>query len=336
MNKILIILGFCISGTVAAQDIHFSQFFFAPQLLSPAETGNFEGRFAFTANHKSQWRSVSRPYQTTALGAEANGLIGRLPNLALGLQIFSDVAGDSRLTTLTFLTGGAYHFALDAEKKNLIYTGVQIGLSQMSINYSDLYFDQQYNGIVYNPNLPTGEEFARDTRWHTNLHYGLMYKWAKTPRTSVSAGLALHNLTAPNQSFFDALGVDLQPRFSLYANAAIKLAEQFDALPSVRWQNQMTYRETIAGAALRYILLAERTMYRSVFAGYYGRFSDSGIAMAGMEFDAWRVAISYDINLSDLETASRNKGGLELSLRYVLRKAADQPVFMHKFCPLYL
>ena len=115
-----------------------------------------------------------------------------------------------------------------------------------------------------------------------------------------------------------------------------KLTEDFDIMPSVRFMDQGTFNEMIFGSSLRYILLNERSLYRTVFAGYYGRFNDSGIAMVGIEIDQWRFAASYDINVSDLETASRNQGGFEFSLQYLFRKPAKGNPFKYKYCPVYL
>jgi hypothetical protein len=107
-------------------------------------------------------------------------------------------------------------------------------------------------------------------------------------------------------------------------------------MPSVRWMSQAAYDEVLLGSALRYTLLRERDLYRAIFVGYYGRIKDSGIAMAGFELDRWRFAMSYDINMSDLDVASRNRGGMEFSLQYIFGRSSFTPPVIHKFCPVYL
>jgi hypothetical protein len=204
------------------------------------------------------------------------------------------------------------------------------------LNEEDLSFNNQFNGEVYDPNLPTGENFARNARWYLNLNIGLLYRFDIDTRKFFSVGFAGHNLSTPDQSFFNDTGVNLPVRTSFYATAEWKVGEDLDALPAFRWMDQSTFSEVILGGAVRYRLIDERTLYRAVFAGYYGRFGDSGIAMIGAEIDAWRIGVNYDINVSDLEVASRNQGGFEFSVQYLFGRNIRNNSFRHKFCPVFL
>jgi type IX secretion system PorP/SprF family membrane protein len=248
----------------------------------------------------------------------------------------NDRAGDSRFNTFSILFGGAYTYNLDETEKHQVRGGLQFGLTQISIDYNALNFDNQYNGVVFDPNLPTGERFARNTRWYFNLNLGALYTYRPEVRKEINAGWALHNVSRPDQSFFNDVGVQLPMRNALYATASWRISESFDAMPAFRWMQQSTFSEVILGSAVRYILMNERSLYRTVFAGYFGRFGDSGIAMVGFEVDDWRFAASYDINVSDLEAASRNRGGLEFSLQYLFNRSGRNKGFIHKFCPVYI
>lgn len=321
--------------TGKGQDIHFSQFFFSPQLLSPAEIGNFNADYRLNANQKTQWREVSRPYSTFAVMGD--GSLSFTPEeIAFGIAIMNDNSGDSRFNTFSVLIGGSYTYTLPNDDRHKLIGGIQTGLTQIRLNYDDLSFNNQYNGVVYDPNLPTGENFARNTRWYLNLNFGLGYRFDIDTRKSVTAGYAGHNLTSPDQSFFNDTGVNLPFRSSIYVTGEWRINEDLDAMPAFRWMDQSTFTEVILGGAIRYRLIDERSLYRTVFAGYFGRFGDSGIAMIGAEIDAWRLGISYDINVSDLETASRNQGGFEFSLQYLIGRKISNKSFRHKFCPVFL
>lgn len=323
------------AGKAQAQDIHFSQFFFSPQWLSPAEIGSAPAQYRATANQKTQWRSVSQPYSTFALAAD--GRPDFLPEgFATGLAVMNDRAGDSRFNTFSFLVGGSYRYALSSDSKHVLSGGLQTGISQVSIDYDALRFDNQFNGVNYDPNLPTGEAFARNTRWHLNLNLGLSYTYTLDEGKTLTAGWAGHNLTQPRRSFFNDLGVNLPVRHTFYATGTWSISEDLDALPAMQYMRQATFSEFVMGTAVRYVLLNERSLYRSVFAGYFGRFGDSGIGMVGMEIDQWRAAISYDINMSNLQVASRNRGGFEFSLQYLFNRKAQNPGFQHKYCPVYI
>lgn len=329
----IMLVWFTLSGN--GQDVHFSQFFFAPQLLSPAEIGNFDADYRLNANQKTQWREVSRPYSSFALGGD--GSFDFLPEkIAVGAEIMNDNAGDSRFNTFSFLIGGSYLYELKADNRHQLRGGVQTGLTQIRLNYDGLEFNNQFNGVVFDPNLSSGENFARNSRWFVNLNLGISYQYAPETRKQATVGFSGHNLNSPDQSFFNDTGIDLPFRSSIYATADWKLTEVIDALPSFRWMDQSTFTEVILGAAARYRLIDERNLYRALFAGYYGRLGDSGIAMIGGEIDAWRMAVSYDINVSDLQRSSRNQGGFEFSLQYLFGRKIENNTFRHKFCPVFL
>lgn len=335
MKKFIFYIAFILSVNCGAQDVHLSQFFFSPQYLSPAEIGNNDAQYRLNANQKTQWREVSQPYNTITLMGDGN--FEFLPeNISAGVYISNDRSGDSKFNTFSFLLGSSYRYELSVDKKHNLRGGVQFGFTQIQIDQDALSFNNQYNGVVYDPNLPSGESIARNARWYLNLNAGLAYNYKPESRKKITFGFASHNLTSPDQSFYNDTGIKLPLRISGYINADWKIAEDFDVMPSIRLMNQGKYNETIFGSALRYVLLNERSLYRSVFIGYYGRISDSGIAMLGFDIDAWRFAASYDINVSDLKTASRNQGGFEFSLQYLFNRKQEGQIFRHKYCPVYL
>lgn len=318
-----------------AQDVHFSQFFFSAQLLNPAEVGNFDAQYRFNANQKTQWRSVSQPY--TSFAFMADGHFEFTPkNVGLGMVVLNDRAGDSHFNTFSILVAGSYLHALGKSERHSLRGGLQVGFSQIKIDPNALSFNNQYNGVIYDPSLPSGENLARTSRWYFNLNAGFNYVFKEAARKKIRVGIAGHNLNAPKQSFYNETGVRLPFRLSVYATGEWKISEDLDLMPAVRYMDQATFSEFIFGSGLRYILLHERRLYRAVFAGYYGRVGDSGIAMAGVEIDDWRFAASYDINVSALKPASRNKGGFEFSVRYLFNRYKGTSSFRHRYCPIYL
>lgn len=333
--RLTIALLWCFAFSAKGQDIHFSQFFFSPQWLSPAETGNFDAQYRGVANQKTQWREVSQPYTTFAVGVD--GRPDFLPeNVAVGVALMNDRAGDGRFNTFTFLVGGAYHYQLKNDDRHAFTGGLQLGISQVSIDFDALRFDNQFSGVAFNPNLPTGENFARNNRWHSNLNLGLSYHYTHASKQTVTVGWAGHNYTRPDRSFFNDLGVELPLRNAVYAISTWNVHPGIDLLPAMRYMRQATFSEFVVGSAVRYELLNERSLYRAVFAGYFGRLGDSGIGLIGMEIDDWRFGMSYDINVSNLQIASRNRGGFEFSVQYLMNRQARNPGFQHKFCPDFL
>jgi hypothetical protein len=56
----------------------------------------------------------------------------------------------------------------------------------------------------------------------------------------------------------------------------------------------------------------------SFYGGAWVRLGDALIPYIGLEYNSLRVGVSYDINISDLKTASESRGGVEISLIYVM------------------
>lgn len=314
-----------------AQDIHFSQFFHVPFNTNPAEAGMFEGDYRLGAVQRTQWRSVTKPYSTFGLSGDM-----ALPqaNAGASLSIYQDRAGDSRFNTFRVEPGASLQLPVSSDSTKVLSLGLQFSLTNRSIDYSDLYFDNQYNGFGYDPSIDPGESFMRDSRWYFDAHLGALYSAKVDTRKRYSAGIALFNLVSPEQTFFEA-SIPLDKRINVHGSAEWEVHKVWDVLPSMLVSLQGTYREFIIGGSARRILNDRGGMYRTAFGGMYFRTRDAGFFMLGMDYDDWRVALSYDINLSDLRVASNGRGGLEITVQYILRTFKPGPL-NKKVCLEYL
>jgi hypothetical protein len=82
------------------------------------------------------------------------------------------------------------------------------------------------------------------------------------------------------------------------------------------------HREINAGMLFKYIM-QEASHYTGrkkpaafILGGYY-RFKDAAVLETAYEFSNYRIGLSYDINLSDLNVATNSKGGFEISLKFI-------------------
>ena len=316
------------------QDIHFSQFNRSPMNLNPGLAGQFDGDYRLVANHRNQWRSVTKPYNTTGGSVDARQPLD-LKNLGAGASIYTDKAGDSQLSTLQLNLAVSYLKHISNDSLHSISVGLQTGLTHRKINYEDLSFDEQYQNGIYNPNLGTGESFVRDSRTYLNLNLGAAWYYKMTSRKEISAGIALHNINRPKQSFYNDPEIKLDMRWTVHANAEWKVAEKIDVIPSILFMYQGPHREFTLGTLGRYRLKDFPGIYRAVFLGWHGRTRDAGYLTAGLEYDNWRVGMSYDFNMSQLNVASNARGGFEISAIYLFRTEKQRRI-IHKICPDYL
>ncbi len=317
----------CLS--VQAQDIHFSQFFLAPYAQNPANIGQFEGEYRMGAIYRQQWRSVTTPYNTFGIGGDAANL-ARVKGLGLGAWMYNDKAGTSQLNTFHADMGASWtqHF----NPQHALTIGLQIGITNVSIDYNGLRFDAQYNGFSYDPSLGNAEQFTRSARSRMDIHTGIGYRYTPEKRRQFTAGLAFFNITNPDVSLFDGSPSPLDLRTLVHIGVQFPVGEKLDVLPNLQWQSQGKFREFDIGGTIRYILLDRWNLVRAIQGGLFMRAKDAGYLYAGLEHDDWTFGMSYDINMSRLEPASSNRGGFEVTAIRVFRKRLRVPV-RYKDCP---
>ena len=154
ITLIILIINFQL---IIAQDIHFSQFNNSPLNLNPALIGDFNGEFRFVGNQRTQWSSVTAPYTTFSISADAKQVFDS--PIGAGFSIYNDETGDSDFRTTQIGLGGSYMIYLKDSSQTLTF-GLQPVFVQRSINYNKLQFDNQYNGAVFDANLSNGENFG--------------------------------------------------------------------------------------------------------------------------------------------------------------------------------
>lgn len=314
-----------------AQDIHFSQFFNAPLASGPALIGAFDGDYRFNGIFRQQWRAVTQPYRTFAFGADAANAAG-VQGLGLGAWLYNDKAGDSRMDQTHLSIGASWTSRFGMKKRHALTGGIQFGFTTLSLDPSALTFDNQYNGYYFDPNLGTGEQFARSSSAHPDLHTGASYRYHLDDRTTVQVGFGLFNLTTPGIRFLDGPDTELDLRTSSHLLLAFPVSKHLDLLPVVQAMAQGEYLEVVIGSNLRYILLERYGLNRAVRFGAHYRTADAGYIHVGLEHDDWTFGLSYDINTSALVPASRYRGAIELTAIRILRKRPPVPVHF-KACP---
>lgn len=304
-----------------AQDLHFSQFNFSPLNQNPANTNLFNGDYRFVGNYKNQWSSVPVKFNTVSLSAEMNFItLKNNDRFGGGFLFYYDKEGDSRFTSLNADLSLSYIKALGKGSHHFISYGFQIGLINRSFDYTKLSFDSQWNGDVYDPNTSTNEDFARTHFNVFDFGTGIAYRYQKDERTNVIVGFGAMHLNRPKQSFYNDNPVVIQPRFTVNTRAQIQVSKRIDIVPELMYQRQQTKQEFDFGAHVKYHLSLKTPHSVALNIGAYGRVIDAGWLLAGVDYDNLQVNLSYDVNFSRLNAASRYNGGFEVSVIYILAK----------------
>src|SRR4051812_45345684 len=108
----------------AAQDVHFSQYYFSPLSLNPANAGNFNGDYRLFANYRSQWRTLDKGYNTYSAGGDMN-FYPRNLNIGAGLIVLSDQSAQY-LSVTKILPAFAIHKKIAGFK---LHAGIQPGIT---------------------------------------------------------------------------------------------------------------------------------------------------------------------------------------------------------------
>ncbi len=314
-----------------AQDIHFSHLNRQPLYQNPANTGLFDGDYRFFANYKDQWRNVSVPFTTYNFGIDRReGKFG----LNYGGFFFYDQVGDGKLQTIELLTSASKFFDLKQDSSLFLSAGLQLGWNYRALNFSKFYFDNQFNGLFFDPSLATGEVFANAQKSNISIGTGAVLSWIRSKKQSYQAGISFHNLNRPNQGFFGTK-INRDIRVSNFINGIYKINDEWSVLPGLGLNFQGKYRELLVGSQVQYILENQFGVFKAVDAGIWFRSKDAIITRVGYSHQSWTFALSYDTNISTLTPASRLRGGLELSIHYIFKKIPFIPCRL-KRCPEFI
>ncbi|HIA36808.1 MAG TPA: type IX secretion system membrane protein PorP/SprF [Flavobacteriales bacterium] len=335
--KVLFALWFFVlylfSSACVAQDIHFSQFNASPLNINPAFTGSFDGDYRFMGNYRSQWSSVTIPYKTISLGADAHNFLQN-ENVGAGVLINNDKTGDSQLKTFHFMLSGSYKKSLDEDLKHQLIGGLQLGIAQKHIDYDDLQFDSQYDGYLFNSAASNNESFKNEGQLYPIINLGALWQY-QNERTKANFGLSLYNVNSPKQSFFNKAQIKLDRRLNIHGGGQVPLSKKVELLPSLLYMKQGSFSEFMIGTFGKLILTNDAYHYQAIYLGTWLRTGDAGCLVAAMDYDNINVGFSYDLNYSDLREASSRKGGFEISFRYIIK---DKPIGRVKYtiCPDYI
>ncbi len=335
MNRsaaILALVFVVVSSTSRAQDIHWSQFDDNPIYQNPGNTGQFNGDIRFVGNYRDQWRSVTVPFNTISVSTDANMAFNR--NLGVGMMLFHDVVGDGKFRTVEVQGNVSYLLKITSDSMHTLRPGFNVGLNHRQLNSDQFYFDNQFNGIQFDPSLPTNESFLSDKRSNFSFGVGTIYQYYKDERFNITGGFALFNVNRPDQGFFGTK-IQRDRRLNVFVKGIYKLNYDWDILPSMQFSVQGVYREFILGARAKYTLVNRLGEYRALYGGLFYRNKDAAYLSVGMDYQNWFVGMSYDINFSKLVPASRLRGGFELSVRYILTRFKPKKI-VHRICPDYI
>jgi type IX secretion system PorP/SprF family membrane protein len=323
MQRGLILIVCCLMAhAVAAQDIHFSQYRMAPLLLNPAQAGFSYSKARFSANHRSQWRAVTVPFNTFSVAGDFKLYQDRRAANIIGSGVYAwyDRAGDSRFGTTSAGTTLSYHRALNDYGNHYLGLGAAFSYNDRSYDYSALVFGNQYNGKKFDQDLPNGETFLNQGFIFYDLNVGVHWFYRPEPDLAFDAGAVLSHVNRPPQSMLNDGNIRLDRKFSFYLNAEVLSPNKRTWSPGLFFFRQGTYTEVLAGTMVSLEQFNGGYHLSNFQAGLFLRPVDAAIFIFHFDYHDVTFGLSYDINYSGLRAASTFRGGFEASLRYMIQK----------------
>lgn len=131
-------------------------------------------------------------------------------------------------------------------------------------------------------------------------------------------GLAYHHFNRPKNSFYRNPAIELFPKWVVSAGARFNVSVNSYFTLQADQNIQGPYLETIGGALYGYKIGEDQNERPyTVQMGTFLRWKDALIPVIKLDYSLFSVALSYDVNISQLKTASQSRGGFELSVSYV-------------------
>jgi type IX secretion system PorP/SprF family membrane protein len=302
---------------IYSQDIHFSNFYNAPLILNPANTGNYIGNWRIIGNYRAQGNLSIGEYRTNTLAFDIPIYYYKQMG-SVGLIFIND---NSAVNTL--LVNKAYlsvaHF-IKVSSKSYLHMGFQFGFVHKKIGADNLSLPDQFDMSVgyFTPDMPTQEVFENQKLSYLDLNWGFIWS-RKTGKFNSEIGIAMFHYNTPNEHFLNYQN-DLSARYLTHSYFDIIFENKLYLKPKLLFTYQNRASELLFGQDFGFRFNNPNSLTDIHAGAYYrGKFAgnlDSFIATVGFQYKSINVGIGFDFELPNNEVNSYTKTAFELSVQY--------------------
>ncbi len=331
MKKYLLALLLLLPGFYESfgQSPVFSQYYTTSLYLNPALAGS-ESDITIGLNYRAQWNQLESPYKTAQL-TYMHPLIkpgGRSKHVGgIGVSILNDQAGNNSLSNTGVNFTGAFNYHLSSYGNNILTFGLQAGVYRNALNIENLQWGSQYNSFSgFDPTIEVDPGNLQDQRFYAVINAGMMWYYRQQQRYSARswssyAGISIYHLNRPNTSLINDVD-NLPLSMRIHGGISFPVAAQAKVTPSALVVFEHGDAQINAGGYLTYSLgSAGNSSNAAVIIGAWYRLNDSFIINLGTEIKNFRLAFSYDRNVSSFQRYFGNTGSYEFSIQYrIIRK----------------
>ena len=329
------------TSIVLGQDVNFSQFYELPLLRNPALAGIYSGDRRGAAAFRTQWGNASSPaapFVSQALGGEFRTRLSKNSDsyTSFGLQVTNDYAGDGRFGKLQFLPVVAYNQLLSSDYNLYVTAAFMGGMGYQRIDFTKLRFDDQFVNGVYSPTNPTQQNFTNSSVDYFDPSVGLSFSGNINENTNWYLGGAAFHISKPRVAFIQTNDVILNRKVMINGGLTIPVndfvrmilyADYFRQGGNSQGQGGILFRRDIEQQDEKNTLsLTLGAMYRP---------HDAVIPVVKLDLYRFGFGLSYDVNTSKLQAASKLQNAFELTFSYRDFRNSYRSVLNRQNCPKF-
>jgi len=318
-----------------AQDPIFSQFYNAPLQINPAFAGISEDP-VIAVNYRDQGPGLVQrfgfPNGAYTTYAASYDQYFPTANSGIGLMVIGDTAGEgTRGGNLLSTIGisGFYSYNLNVNDEYFLKFGLEAGVTQSRINWSELCFlDQLQN----NPGsscqtLPTGSTSSSAPPGNLSNSYFDVSMGIMLYSSRYYGGVSIKHLNTPDYNFYQTqtnLADGLPVRMTVHGGYQINLdptqRRTFGAYiaPNFLYTRQAELSQLNVGAIIGYQHFFLGGWYRHAFGN-----ADAAILSAGTAVGKIKVSYSFDFTVSRL-SINNTRGAHEVGIIYNFARVEDK------------
>jgi len=312
----------CFFFSARGQNYHFSQFYDQPITLNPALTAAYDGLFRASTAYRTQWYSVTVPFQT--IGAGIDGAVYRNNRrqelLGIGASFTADKAGDLRYTSLQAIITASYIKYIGRHGKHKIGLGLYGGLLHNALDFSNARWDEQFFNGMYDPSVAGSEQFAVTRQFFFDIGAGMFWSFTPNKYNTFQIGVSTAHLNRPKEAFGNDFN-QLPIKYNVHFLSRIGLTSDLALEPLFYGSWQGRFQEYTFGSNVEYF--QRKNSYTTLFSvggGLFYRWNDAIVLDVFFNWQNVRLGVSYDLNVSQFVAATHARGGIELTLSYIFKR----------------
>jgi type IX secretion system PorP/SprF family membrane protein len=321
MKKLILSISLAVAAVYSgySQDLTFSQFYDAPLLRNPSLAGVFVGDIRVAGAYRSQWGSVTVPFNTSAASVEYKLPVFNYNDyITLGMQMTHDVAGDIKLKRTQLLPVLNYHKSLSEDVDNYLSLAFMAGPVQSQFDPTQAKLDDQFVNGAYSSSNATTQVFSKTGYSYWDASTGLTFSSGFGEEGRYYIGAGLFHLNKAKIKFFDNNSeTHVQSKYTVNAGITSPISDYNRLIGYADYFVQGGNRQFLGGFLYETDIVQydEKDNVSFSVGGFY-RWNDAFIPVVNLTMHEWKFGLSYDVNVSKLKTASQMRGGFELTASY--------------------